>query len=103
MGAYLNNGDSELNTSDMQRTHGLADSVKAEYCTGQIPIFPTVGASIRRVKLKVSSVNCMQCMCCFMVTVSIRELSNFVVEDHIKNSSLCQHKPNPHPHCIAPG
>jgi len=39
MGAYLNNGDSVLNTSDMQRTHGLADSVKTEYCTGHIPFF----------------------------------------------------------------
>jgi len=71
--------------------HGPGASFKSQYCSGRIPTTPTVGASSRRVKLRNTSVNCMQCMLFILVRDAIWELRNVVFEYHMKNSLLFQH------------
>jgi len=68
--------------------------LQSEYCAGRISIIPTGGASSRRVKLKFCSANFVKCLCCVLVRVAIRELSNVVFEEHMKNSFLCVNKLN---------
>jgi hypothetical protein len=64
------------------------------YDCGRISTIPTVGTSSSRVKLRISSVNCMQYMCCVLARVKIRELRKVVFLEDMKRRFLCQHNPN---------
>jgi len=75
--------------------HGLGASFKSAYYPFRVPTVPNVRDVSRRGKLRNSLANCVQYMCCVLVKVGNRELRNVVVEKHMYNSSLWQHKPNP--------